>query len=116
MTEPTLDNRAARKAAGTKKQPLTKTQRQQRSQGTWKEAFSRQNLASTILTGYLPILIALLVIVLPLAWMILSSFKPPSEVVTLNPSLLPQAPTTENYQDVARRVPLLTVLGNSIYV
>lgn len=43
MTEPTLDNRAARKAAGTKKQPLTKTQRQQRSQGTWKEAFSRQN-------------------------------------------------------------------------
>lgn len=116
MTEPTLDNRAARRAAGTKKQPLTKTQRQQRSQGTWKEAFSRQNLASTILTGYLPILIALLVIVLPLAWMILSSFKPPSEVVTLNPTLLPQDPTTENYQDVARRVPLLTVLGNSIYV
>lgn len=116
MPEPVIDNRAARKAAGTSAKQQTKTQRRQLVQGTWKEAFTRQNLASTIFTGYLPILIALLIIVLPLAWMILSSFKPPSEIVTLNPTLLPQDPTTENYDAVANRVPLLTVLGNSLYV
>src|SRR5699024_1735149 len=32
------------------------------------------------------------------------------------PTLLPQDPTTDNYSAVADRVPLLTVLGNSIYV
>lgn len=98
------------------RQQLTREQRRQRRRGSWTDAFSRQNILSTLLTGYLPILVALLVIVLPLAWMILSSFKPPSEIVTLNPTLLPQDPTLSNYGDVARRVPLLTVLGNSIYV
>ncbi|MDR5712829.1 carbohydrate ABC transporter permease [Nesterenkonia flava] len=73
-------------------------------------------MADTLLTGYLPILIALLIIVLPLAWMISSSFKPPGEIVTMNPTLLPQDPTLDNYEAVASRVPLLTVLGNSIYV
>ncbi len=87
-----------------------------RHRGELARAFSRQNLVDTLLTGYLPILIALMVIVLPLAWMISSSFKPPHEIITLNPTLLPQEPTTENYAAVADRVPLLTVLGNSIYV
>lgn len=79
-------------------------------------AFSPRNLADTILAGYLPILIAMVIIVLPLAWMILSSFKPPGEIVTLTPSLLPQDPTLDNYAAVASRVPLLTVLGNSVFV
>ncbi|WP_374761166.1 carbohydrate ABC transporter permease [Nesterenkonia flava] len=82
----------------------------------WRRAFEPRHLADTLLTGYLPILIALLIIVLPLAWMISSSFKPPGEIVTMNPTLLPQDPTLDNYEAVASRVPLLTVLGNSIYV
>ncbi|GAB3190559.1 carbohydrate ABC transporter permease [Nesterenkonia suensis] len=98
------------------RQQLTRQERRQRRRGSWSDAFRRENLLDTLLTGYLPILVALLIIVLPLAWMILSSFKPPGEIVTLNPTLLPQDPTLENYSDVARRVPLLTVLGNSIYV
>ncbi|MGC0142390.1 carbohydrate ABC transporter permease [Pseudactinotalea sp. Z1732] len=69
-----------------------------------------------MLAGYLPILIALLVIVLPLAWMISSSFKPPPEILTLAPTLLPQDPTLSNYGAVADRVPLLTVLRNSVIV
>lgn len=44
----------------------------------WRKAFAPKNLADTLLAGYLPILIALLIIVLPLAWMVLSSFKPPA--------------------------------------
>ena len=82
----------------------------------WRRAFEPRHLADTLLTGYLPIIIAMLIIVLPLAWMVSSSFKPPGEIVTLNPTLLPQEPTLDNYDAVASRVPLLTVLGNSIYV
>lgn len=82
----------------------------------WRKAFEPRNLADTLLTGYLPIIIALLIIVLPLAWMVSSSFKPPSEIITTAPTLLPQDPTTDNYATVAQRVPLLTVLGNSVFV
>ncbi|WP_413451384.1 carbohydrate ABC transporter permease [Georgenia sp. 1P01AC] len=90
--------------------------RRRRPTSDWAKAFAPRNLADTILAGYLPILVALLVIVLPLAWMILSSFKPPGEIVTLSPTLLPQEPTLDNYAAVATRVPLLTVLGNSVVV
>src|SRR5699024_10957984 len=51
-----------------------------------------------------------------LAWMVLSSFKPANEIVTLDPSLLPQDPTLDNYASVADTVPLMTVLGNSVIV
>ena len=87
-----------------------------RTSPEWAKAFSPRNLADTLLTGYLPILIALLIIVLPLAWMISSSFKPVNEIITLAPELLPQNPTTENYATVDRRIPLMTVLGNSVIV
>lgn len=87
-----------------------------RPQRDWQKVFSRRNLADTLLAGYLPILIALLVIVLPLAWMIFSSFKPVAEIVTTSPSLLPQDWTTQNYETVNRRVPLLTNFVNSVIV
>ena len=90
--------------------------RRRRPTADWAKAFAPRNLADTILAGYLPILVALLVIVLPLAWMIVSSFKPPGEIVTLTPTLLPQEPTLDNYAAVGTRVPLLTVLGNSVVV
>lgn len=87
-----------------------------REKGEWRKAFAPRNLADTLLAGYLPILLALLIVVLPLAWMILSSFKPPSEILTLSPALLPQEPTLGNYEAVTDRVPLLTVLRNSVIV
>lgn len=87
-----------------------------RPRGGWRKAFSRAHLADTLLAGYLPILVALLVIVLPLAWMVFSSFKPVSEIVTTDPSLLPRAWTMENYETVDRRVPLLTNFVNSVIV
>src|SRR5699024_3120142 len=45
-----------------------------------------------------------------------SSFKPVSEIVTLNPTLLPSAPTLENYDQVGTRVPLGRVFANSVIV
>ena len=110
------DEQKPRGIAPEQKPKLTKAERKQRRRGGWLDAFSRENLADTIFTGYLPIFVALIIIVLPLAWMVSSSFKPPSEIVTLNPTLLPQDPSADNYQSVVDRVPLLTMFGNSIYV
>jgi sn-glycerol 3-phosphate transport system permease protein len=82
----------------------------------WRHAFSRRNLAATLLGGYLPILLATVIIALPLIWMVIASFKPPSEIITMQPTLWPQEPTLDNYRHVADKVPLLTVLRNSIIV
>ncbi len=80
------------------------------------KAFSKENLASTLLTGYLPMVIAFLAIALPLLWMVFSSFKPAPEIVTLHPSLFPKDPTVMNYEQVAQRVPLGRVFLNSVIV
>ncbi|GAA1620926.1 MULTISPECIES: carbohydrate ABC transporter permease [Brevibacterium] len=87
-----------------------------RDRATWGQAFAPRNLADTILTGYLPLLIAIALIVLPLAWMVIASFKPPGEIITLTPTLLPQEPTLGNYEAVADRVPLGRILLNSVIV
>lgn len=77
---------------------------------------SRQHshLASTLLTGYLPLIVATLVVAAPLVWMVLSSFKPAGEIVTLHPTLLPQHWTLENYRKALEQVPFLTFFGNSV--
>src|SRR5699024_10230933 len=102
----------ATKATGT----VAPKKRRNGNKSEWRKAFAPRNLADTIFAGYLPIVIALLIIVLPLAWMVLSSFKPANEIVTMDPSLLPQDPTLDNYASVADTVPLMTVLGNSVIV
>lgn len=82
----------------------------------WRKAFSRRSIAATVLGGYLPILLAMAIIVLPLVWMAIASFKPPGEIITTQPTLWPQDPTLGNYARVADTVPLLTVLRNSLIV
>ncbi len=82
----------------------------------WSKAFSRENVVATLFAGYVPMIIALLIIALPLLWMVVSSFKPPSEIVTVTPSLFPNEPTLNNYVEVADRVPLARVFMNSVIV
>jgi multiple sugar transport system permease protein len=41
-----------------------------------------------------------LVMIFPFVWSVLSSFKPPAEILTLNPQLVPRAPTLDNYREV----------------
>lgn len=79
-----------------------------------KRALTPRNLASAIACGYLPMLLALLIVVLPLLWMVISSFKPVAEIVTTTPTFSPEDPTIENYGQVAERVPLGQVFFNSI--
>lgn len=84
--------------------------------GEWKKAFSRANLTDTLFAGYLPMIIALIIIVLPLVWMVLSSFKTPSEIFSTTPTLWPKDPTLANYEQVAARVPLGKLFMNSLIV
>lgn len=79
-----------------------------------RNALRPRNLGSAIAGGYLPMLLALLIVVLPLVWMVISSFKPVSEIVTTSPTFWPQDPTADNYRNVAERVPLGTLFLNSL--
>lgn len=78
--------------------------------------FGRQSTASVIFAGYLPMIIGVLIIGIPLIWMALSSFKPDAEIVTLNQTIFPQDPTLDNYAQVANRVPLPSLFRNSLIV
>ena len=78
--------------------------------------FSRRNLVATILTGYLPLLLSTLVVALPLLWMVLSSFKGTSEIITLDLHVLPSEPGLHNYQEAFRSVPFGRIFLNSVFV
>lgn len=73
-----------------------------------------ESWASKVLAGYLPMIVAFLLVASPLIWMILSSFKPAAEIVTASPSLLPQDPTWSNYKAVAGALPLGKLAFNSV--
>ena len=92
---------------------------------TLPHAFSKANLARTIATGYLPLVLATFVVVAPLLWMVLSSLKGPGEIVTTQLSVLPRNTTLENYAQAATTVPfvrffinsvVVTVIGSSIFM
>ncbi|MBK9157621.1 MAG: carbohydrate ABC transporter permease [Propionibacteriaceae bacterium] len=78
--------------------------------------FSKGNLIKTLVGGYLPLLLATLVVFLPLAWMVLSSFKTPGEIVTANIKVLPESFYTQNYVDVTTTVPMARFFLNSTIV
>lgn len=87
--------------------------------------FSRRNLVQAILGGYVPLLLATLVVFLPLLWMVLSSFKQPGEIITMDLKVLPEGLNPENYQIAMTTVPfgqfflnstIVTVAGASVKV
>jgi sn-glycerol 3-phosphate transport system permease protein len=77
---------------------------------------SRRNLVATIATGYLPIVLATLVVVLPLLWMVLASFKSPSELLTQDLDVLPSSLAPTNYAEAADTVPFGRLFLNSVLV
>jgi sn-glycerol 3-phosphate transport system permease protein len=70
---------------------------------------SAKNLVATLTTGYLPILLATL-------WMVLASFKTPGELLTQHVDLLPGSLTPTNYAEAARTVPFGRLFLNSVLV
>ncbi|MDT0195043.1 carbohydrate ABC transporter permease [Arthrobacter sp. AB6] len=87
--------------------------------------FSRRNLAQAVLCGYVPLVLATLVVFLPLLWMVLSSFKQPGEIITMDLKILPESLNLQNYQIAMTTVPfgqfflnstIVTVTGASVKV
>ncbi|MEA5453454.1 carbohydrate ABC transporter permease [Sinomonas sp. JGH33] len=78
--------------------------------------FSKANLAKTIGGGYLPLILATLIVFLPLAWMVLSSFKTPGEIVTTDLKVLPAQLYTQNYVEAMTTVPFAQFFLNSAIV
>ncbi|MEV0268254.1 carbohydrate ABC transporter permease [Hamadaea sp. NPDC050747] len=77
---------------------------------------SRRNLAAALVADYLPIMLAILVVVLPLAYLILSSFKAPADVITQKLVVLPDPWHPANYSEAARIVPFPRLFLNSAIV
>ena len=77
---------------------------------------SRGNIVQTIAGGYVPLLLATLVVFLPLLWMVLSSFKQPGEIITMDLRILPESLNPENYNIAMTTVPFAQFFLNSTIV
>lgn len=66
--------------------------------------------------GYLPLSFAVLIMVLPLAWMIISSLKRPGELLSVPVVWLPADPTMANYERAMDMVPVGRFFLNSTMV
>jgi multiple sugar transport system permease protein len=53
---------------------------------------------------------------LPMLWMLATSFKPPGEIAVWPPQLLPNAPTLDNYTGLFQAAPFLQFFGNSVFI
>lgn len=77
---------------------------------------SRHNVLASIVAGYVPLTVVTAAVVLPLAWMVLSSFKSPDQLVTRHVILLPRSLAPTNYGQAAHAVPFLRLFVNSAIV
>ena len=78
--------------------------------------FAPRNISGTLFTGYLPLLIATLLMVLPLIWMVVSSFKQIGEIINVPVQWLPHTAYTGNYKQAATAIPLLRMFANTALV
>ena len=83
---------------------------------TTRSPVSARNLASAVVGGYLPLVLATMVVTLPLLWMVLASFRSVREIVSTTPSLFPETVSAENYALATERAPLVRAFGNSALV
>ncbi|CAI9415950.1 carbohydrate ABC transporter permease [Nocardioides sp. T2.26MG-1] len=65
---------------------------------------------------YVVMALGLFLVVIPFLWMVVSSFKPESEVRAVPPTWWPQEVTTENYDQLFTRLDFPTYLLNSAIV
>ena len=76
----------------------------------------RPTLLGTIVGGYVPLLLATLIIALPLGWMVLGSFKTSGEVLSQHVVLLPHAPSFAAYRSASAQIDFGRLFLNSTIV
>jgi multiple sugar transport system permease protein len=57
-----------------------------------------------------------LLFLLPIVWILTTALKPTSEIFSIPPSLLPQAPTAEHFGEIFAEGTILRMFGNSLLV
>jgi len=76
----------------------------------------RQTRLPTRLLAYAFLLLGLVPMLLPFAWMLSSAFKPLPEVMQVPPTWIPRHPTWDNFTAVFRQFPFGRYLLNSLIV
>jgi multiple sugar transport system permease protein len=76
----------------------------------------KRTLGARLLTGlaHAILLLGAIVMVLPMIWMLLTSFKPAPEIAVWPPVWVPQAPTLSNYSGVFETAPFGRFFANSV--
>ena len=74
----------------------------------------RRNISSIIIHIFL--FVGSLFTLLPLIWMVLSAFKTSSEIIQIPPTLVPAAPTLENFKEIFLTLPFMRFVFNSLFV
>jgi len=76
----------------------------------------RKSIGARLLTGLAHAILLLggIFMVLPMLWMLATSFKPAPEIAIWPPILLPQAPTLANYSGVFETAPFGRFFANSV--
>lgn len=74
----------------------------------------RFSIKKILLYGVLSVISLLLLA--PLAWMISTSLKPMSEVVTFPPSLIPKNVMWDNYRVAIQSFPFFSYMGNTLFI
>lgn len=65
---------------------------------------------------YLLILAAAATMIVPFLWMVSTSLKAPGSVLTVPPEIIPKSPTLDSYRRVAETIPIVRMVGNSLFV
>ncbi len=73
-------------------------------------------MAKSSFFRYVVLIVFLLIIILPFYWLIMTSFKPQTELGSYPPNLLPKSWTLENYREALLDYDFLTNLMNSVLV
>ena len=84
--------------------------------GIGRSRITPRGVLGEVFAGYLPLVAATLIVALPLLWMILSSFKPPGDIVTQDLVVLPTQWTTNAYQTASAQVDFPRLFLNSAIV
>ncbi len=74
----------------------------------------RSRITSVLIHGVLSL--GALFMLLPMVWMVATSFKLPGEIAVWPPHLLPQQPTWANYSGLFEAAPFLRFFSNSVFI
>jgi multiple sugar transport system permease protein len=87
----------------------------QQSGGSWRQSRSGQALLTQIV-AYLIVTVGAIVLMIPFAWMLSSSLKPPAQIFVDPPQWIPDPILWRNYIDAWTALPFTQFLLNTLFI